>query len=79
MQNQLLFDTQMKTALSSFIEFYSRFERYTLRGRDDRTLKKHYAGTDNFEYSFFNRIVDICNVSPLSIHQASSMSAFKRE
>ena len=51
--------------ISSFIEFYSWFERYPLRGRDDLTLKKNYARIDTFDYSIFNRIVDVWNVLPL--------------
>ena len=61
--------------ISSFIEFYSYFERYPLRGRDDVTLKKNYA---SFKCSVFNRIVDMWNVLPLSIHQSSSISGFKK-
>ena len=47
--------------ISSFIEFYSCFKRYPLRGRDDLTLKRNYVRTDIFKYSFFNRIVDMWN------------------
>ena len=41
-------------------------------------LKKNYARTDTFKFSFFNRIVDSWNVLPLSVRQASSISSFKR-
>ena len=38
--------------ISSYIEFYSDSERYSLRGRDELTLKKNYARTNTFKYSF---------------------------
>ena len=41
------------------IQFYSDSDRYSLRGRDDCVLKKNYATTDIFKFSFFNRIVDM--------------------
>ena len=43
--------------ISSYIEFYSDSERNSLRGRDELTLKKNYARTNTFKFSFFIRIV----------------------
>ena len=43
--------------ISLYIEFYSDSERNSLRGRDELTLKKNYARTNTFKFSFFNRIV----------------------
>ena len=48
------------------------------KGRRDLDLKKNYARTDAFKFSFFNRIVDTWNVLSLSVRQASSISSFKR-
>ena len=64
--------------ISPFIQFYSHSERYSLRDSDELTVKKNYARTDNFKFSFFNRIVDMWNVLPLSVRQASSISSFKK-
>ena len=64
--------------VSSYIEFSSDSERYSLRGRDEPTLKKNYARTHTFKYSFFNRIVDMWNVLPPSVLLASSISSFKK-
>jgi len=50
-----------------------------LRGREDVTMKKNYVRTDTFKYGSFNRIVDMWNVLPLSVRQASSISGFKNE
>ena len=43
--------------ISLYIEFYSDSERNSLRRRDELTLKKNYARTNTFKFSFFNRIV----------------------
>ena len=64
--------------LSSYIQFYSDSDRYSLRGKDELTLKKNYARTNTSKFSFFNRIVDMWNVLPLSVRQASSISSFKK-
>jgi len=45
--------------ISSNIKFYSDSERYSVRGRDELTLKKNYARTNTFKFSFFNRIDDM--------------------
>ena len=59
--------------LSPFIQFFSYSERYSLRGRDELTLKKNYVRTDTFKFSYFNRIVDMWNMLPLSTRRASSI------
>ena len=43
--------------ISLYIEFYSDSERNSLRRRDELTLKKNYARTNTFKFSFFIRIV----------------------
>ena len=50
--------------ISPFSQFYSYSDWYSLRGRDDCVLKKNFARTDVFKFSFFNRIVDMWNVLP---------------
>ena len=50
--------------ISPFSQFYSDSDWYSLRGRDDCVLKKNFARTDVFKFSFFNRIVDMWNVLP---------------
>ena len=64
--------------ISAFINFYSDYDRYCLRDRDNCVLKKNYARTDNFKFSFFNRIVDMWNALPLSSRRASSIYSFKK-
>ena len=39
--------------ISPFSQFYSDSDRYSLRGRDDCVLKKNFARTDVFKFSFF--------------------------
>ena len=39
--------------VSPYVQFYSDPEGYSLRGRDDLILKKNYASTDAFKFSFF--------------------------
>ena len=73
-----IFNGYINIDISSYIEFYSDSERYSLRGRDELTLKKNYARTNTFKYSFFNTIVDMWNVLPPSVRLASSISSFKR-
>ena len=58
--------------ISPLIDFYS------LRGRDNLTLKKQFSRTDVFKFSYFNRIVDLWNSLPNSIRSAASVSNFKR-
>ena len=64
--------------LSPFIQFFfSHSERYSLRGRDELALRKNYARTDTFIFSYFNRIVDTSNMLPLSTRRTSSICSFK--
>ena len=52
---------------------------YSLTSRDELTLKKNYARTETFnKFSYFNRIVDMWNMLPLSTHCASSICSFKK-
>ena len=64
--------------ISSYIQFYSHSERYSLRGKDELKLKKNYARTNTFKFCYFNRIVHMWNGLPLSVRQAPSVSCFKR-
>ena len=47
--------------MSPFIQFYSDSDRYALRGRDDFVLKKNYAKTDTFKFSFLIGLL-ICGI-----------------
>ena len=44
--------------LSDYVQFFKESDHYTLRRKGDCTLKKNYARTNTFKYSYFNRIVD---------------------
>ena len=57
--------------------FFSESDRYPLRGKDKCTLKKNYARTNIFKYSFFNRIVDMWNTLLLLVRQATTIASFK--
>ena len=64
--------------MSRCFYFYSDTARYPLKGKDSLTLKKNYARTKTFKFSFFNRIVDMWNSLPFYVRSASSISSFKR-
>ena len=64
--------------LSPFIQFFSHSERYSLRGRNELALRKNYARSDTFIFSYFNSIVDTWNMLPLSTRRASSICSFKK-
>ena len=64
--------------MSPLIDFYSHSDRHSLRGRDNLTLKKQFARTDVFKFSYFNRILDLWNSLPNSTRSATSVSNFKR-
>ena len=51
---------------------------YTLRGFDCLKLKKTYARTTNFKFSFFNRIVDSWNSLLTNVRFSSDLSSFKQ-
>ena len=53
--------------------------RYPLRGKDECALKKNYASTNTFKFSFFSRIVDMWNTLPLLVRQATTIASFKKE
>ena len=63
--------------LSTYVQFFSDSDRYPLRGKDECTLKKNYARTNIFKFSFFNRIVDMWNTIPLLVRQATTIASFK--
>ena len=48
----------LKLDISAYLNFYSSDDHYTLRGFDSLILKKNFARTSNFKFSFFNRIAD---------------------
>jgi len=64
--------------MSPLIDLYSHSDRHSLRGRDNLTLKKQFARTDVFKFSYFNRIVNLWNSLPNSTCSATSVSNFKR-
>ena len=64
--------------LFTYVQFLSDSGRYPLRGKDECTLKKNYARTNTFKFSFFNRIVDMWNTLPLPIRQARTIASFKK-
>ena len=64
--------------LSTYVQFFSDSDRYPLRGKDECTLKKNYARTNTFKFSFFSRIVDMWNTLPLPIRQATTIASFKK-
>ena len=65
--------------LSTYVQFFSDSDRYPLRGKDECTLKKNYARTNTFKFSFFNRIVDMWTHSiPLLVRQATTIASFKK-
>ena len=58
--------------MSRYVRFYSDTARYPLREKDKLTLKKNYARTNTFKFSFFNRIVDMWNSLPFHLRSAST-------
>ena len=64
--------------MSTYVQFYSDTARCSLREKDNLTLKKNYARTNTFKFSFFNRIVGMWNSLPFHVRSASSISSFKR-
>ena len=64
--------------LSNYVQFFKESDYYMLRRKDDCTLKKNYARTNIFKYSYFNRIVDMWNSLPHSVRQAYSVQIFKK-
>ena len=67
----------MNIDLSTYVQFFSDSDRYPLSGKDECTLKKKYARTNTFKFSFFNRIVDMWNTLPLLVRQATTIASFK--
>ena len=60
------------------MQFFSDSDRYPLRGKDECTLKKKFARTNTFKFSFFNRIVDMWNTLPLLVPRATTNASFKK-
>ena len=52
-------------------------DSYIVRCTDDMRLRKNFAGTKYFKFSYFNRIVDCWNSLPSSIHNSSHLNTFK--
>ena len=64
--------------ISTYTQFYTDSDRYHFRRRDELTLKRTFVRTTTFKKVFSNRIVDMWNKLPLSVHQASNISSFKK-
>ena len=64
--------------LSTYVQFFSDSDQYSLRGKDEYTLTKNYARTNTFKFSFFNRIVDMWNTLPLLVRQPTTIASFKK-
>ena len=64
--------------LSNYVQFFKESDHYMLQRQDDCTLKKNYARTNIFKYSYFNRIVDMWNSLPQSVRRAHSVQIFKK-
>ena len=64
--------------LSTCVQFFTDSDRCPLRGKDECTLKKNYAETNTFKFSFFSRIVDMWNTLPLLVRQATTIASFKK-
>ena len=61
-QRQFLFDVlflykalngYINIDLSTYVQFFSDSDRHPLRRKDEYTLKKNYARTNTFKFSFF--------------------------
>ena len=49
---------------------------YSMQASGDMKLRKNFAGTNYFNFSYFNRIVDSWNSLPSSIHNSSNLKTF---
>ena len=58
--------------LSTYVQFFSDSGQYPC------TLKKNYARTDTFKFSFFSSVVDMWNTLPSPIRQATTIASFKK-
>ena len=70
-------DDYINIDLSTYVQFFSDSDRYSLRGKDECTLEKNYPRRNAFKFSFFNRIVDMWNTLPLLVRQATTIASFK--
>ena len=49
--------------VSKILDFHSEADRFSLKSKDFLTLKKKYARTNVWKFSFFHRIIDMWNQS----------------
>ena len=49
----------------------------TMQGSDDMRLRKNFAKTNYFKFSYFNGVVDSWNSLPSSIHNSSNLKTFR--
>ena len=63
---------------NSYVDFYFADQKsYISKHFDGLSLKKKYARTNVFEYSYFNRIVDSWNQLPRDISDDTRVTSFK--
>lgn len=67
----------IKISVHSYIDFYSEIDQFSLRHKDNLTLKKKYAKTNVLKYSLFHRIYDSWNLLPREICNAAELKIFK--
>ena len=85
-QKRFLFDVLLYKALnghididlSNDVQFFKESDLYMLQRKDNCTLKKNYARTNIFKYSYFNRIVDMWYSLPHSVRRAHSVQIIKK-
>ena len=67
----------IKISVHSYIDFYSEIDQFSLRHKDNLTLKKKYAKTNVLKYSLFHRIYDSWNLLPREICNTAELKIFK--
>ena len=63
--------------VSKILDFHSEADCFSLRSKDFLTLKKKYARTIVFKYSFFHWIIDMWNQLPFDIRHSDNVNIFK--
>ena len=64
--------------VNSYVDFsFADQKSYLSKHFDGLSLKKKYARTNVFKYSYFNRIVDSWNQFPRDIRDETSVTSFK--
>ena len=63
--------------VSKILDFHSEAYCFSLRSKDFLTLKKKYARTIVFKYSFFHCIIDMWNQLPFDIRHSDNVNIFK--